>query len=40
MIDFVMVAGAVKFEINASAARHAGLKISSKLQQLAVPTIR
>ena len=40
MINFVMVNNAVRFQINDAAARHAGLKISSKLQQLAVPLSR
>jgi YfiR/HmsC-like len=40
MINFVMVGNAVRFEINGSAARRAGLRISSKLQQLAVPSNR
>ena len=38
MINFVMVDGAVRFQINNGAARHAGLKISSKLQPLALPS--
>ena len=38
MINFIMVANRVQFQINASAASHAGLKISSKLMQLSVPT--
>jgi hypothetical protein len=40
MINFVMVGGAVHFQINDSAARHAGLKISSKLSSLALPSGR
>jgi hypothetical protein len=36
IINFVMVGDTVRFEINDSAARHAGLKISSKLSSLAV----
>ncbi|MGA3170188.1 MAG: YfiR family protein [Chthoniobacteraceae bacterium] len=40
MINFVTVGNAVRFQINDAAARHAGLKISSKLQQLAVPLSR
>ena len=40
MINFIMVGGAVRFQINDSAARHAGIKISSKLQILAVPWSR
>jgi hypothetical protein len=38
MINFVMVGGSVHFQINDSAARHAGLKISSKLASLALPS--
>jgi hypothetical protein len=38
MINFVMVGDTVHFQINDSAARHAGLKISSKLSSLAVHT--
>jgi hypothetical protein len=37
MINFVMVGDTVRFQINDSAARHAGLKISSKLSSLALP---
>jgi hypothetical protein len=40
IINFVMVDGAVRFQINDSAARHAGLKISSKLSSLALPIER
>jgi hypothetical protein len=40
MINFVMIGDTVRFQINDAAARHAGLKISSKLQQLAVPAGR
>jgi hypothetical protein len=40
MINFVMVDGAVHFQINNNAARHAGLKISSKLSSLALPSER
>jgi hypothetical protein len=36
MINFVVMDGSVHFEINDSAARHAGLKISSKLSNLAL----
>ncbi len=36
MINFVMDGNTVRFQINDAAARHAGLRISSKLQQLAV----
>jgi hypothetical protein len=36
MINFVMVGGSVRFQINVSAARHADLKISSKLANLAL----
>jgi hypothetical protein len=36
MINFVVMDGSVHFEINDSAARHAGLKISSKLANLAL----
>ena len=36
MINFVMVGNAVHFQINDAAARRAGLKISSKLQPLAL----
>jgi hypothetical protein len=38
MINFVMVGGSVHFQIIDSAARHAGLKISSKLASLALPS--
>ena len=38
MINFVMVGNSVRFEINDAAARHAGLKIRSQLQQLALPS--
>jgi hypothetical protein len=38
MINFVMVGDTVHFQINDSAARHAGLKISSKLSSLALPS--
>lgn len=37
MINFVMLGNTVRFQINDSAARHAGLKISSKLASLALP---
>jgi hypothetical protein len=37
MINFVMEGDTVHFQINDGAARHAGLKISSKLSSLAVP---
>jgi hypothetical protein len=37
MINFVMVGNTVRFQINDSAARRAGLKISSKLSVLALP---
>ena len=40
IINFVMVGDTVRFQINDAAARHAGLKISSKLSSLAVPTER
>jgi hypothetical protein len=40
MINFIMVGNAVRFQINDAAARHAGIKISSKLQQLAIPSNR
>ena len=40
MINFIMVGNMVRFEINDGAARHAGLKISSKLQQIALPASR
>jgi len=40
MINFVVTDGNVHFEINDSAARHAGLKISSKLANLALRTNR
>ena len=40
MINFVMVGNAVRFQINDAAARHAGIKISSKLQILALPLSR
>jgi hypothetical protein len=40
IINFVMVGDTVRFQINDSAARHAGLKISSKLSSLALPTAR
>jgi len=40
MINFVMIGNTVRFEINDKEARHAGLKISSKLSSLAVPTSR
>jgi hypothetical protein len=36
MISFVMVGDSVRFQINDNAARHAGLKISSKLSSLAL----
>ena len=36
MINFVMVGNTVRFQINDAAARHAGLKISSKLLALAI----
>jgi len=38
MINFVMIGSSVHFQINDSAARHAGLKISSKLSSLALPS--
>jgi len=38
MINFVMVGNSVRFQINDAAARHAGLKIRSNLEQLALPT--
>ena len=37
IINFVMIGPTVRFQINNSAARHAGLKISSKLSSLAIP---
>jgi hypothetical protein len=37
MIQFVIVDGRVRFEINAAAAKASGITIGSKLQQLAVP---
>ena len=37
MINFVMVGSSVRFQINDAAARHAGLKISSKLSNIALP---
>jgi hypothetical protein len=40
MINFVVADGSVHFEINDSAARHAGLKISSKLDNLALRSSR
>jgi hypothetical protein len=40
MINFVMVGNTVHFQINDSAAKHAGLKISSKLSSLALPSKR
>jgi hypothetical protein len=40
MINFVMVGNTVHFQINDSAAKHAGLKISSKLSSLALPSTR
>jgi len=40
MINFVVVDGNVHFQINDSAARHAGLKISSKLANLALRSTR
>lgn len=40
IINFVMVGSAVRFQIDNNAAKRAGLKISSKLQQLAVPSGR
>jgi hypothetical protein len=40
MINFVMVGDRVRFEINNSAARHAGLKISSQLSSVALPEER
>jgi hypothetical protein len=40
MINFVVTDGSVHFEINDSAARHAGLKISSKLANLALRSAR
>jgi hypothetical protein len=40
MINFVMMGDTVRFQINDSAARRAGLKISSKLSSLAIPTER
>jgi len=38
IINFVMIGNTVRFEINGGAAKRAGLKISSKLQQLAIPS--
>jgi hypothetical protein len=40
MINFVVTDGQVHFEINDSATRHAGLKISSKLENLALRSTR
>jgi len=40
MINFVMVGDKVRFEINNSAAKHAGLKISSQLSSVALPEER
>lgn len=40
MINFVMVGDKVRFEINNSAAWHAGLKISSQLSSVALPEER
>jgi len=40
IINFVMVGDRVRFEINNSAARHAGLKISSQLSSVALPEER
>jgi len=40
MINFVMVGADVRFQINDAAARHAGIKIRSQLQQLALPSSR
>ena len=40
MINFVMVGDKVRFQINDSAARRAGLKISSQLSSVALPQER
>jgi hypothetical protein len=40
IINFVMVGGQVHFQINDSGAKHAGLKISSQLMALRVPSPR
>ena len=40
IINFVMINNTVHFQINDAAARHAGLKVSSKLLNLAMPLAR
>jgi len=40
IINFVMVNNDVRFQINDAAAKHAGLKVSSKLLSIAVPMTR